>query len=327
MPIISIIVPVYNSEKYLCHCIDSILNQTFSDFELLLIDDGSTDGSGIICDEYAKKDSRIRVFHKNNGGVSSARNMGLDKAVGVWITFVDADDWIKPYYLECMIIQTDSDLVMSSFEIIDNTEIWENNIENCIYHKENIKEFISQYIETATLCSPWCKLFKKELIGALRFNTNISFQEDTIFVLNYLCHTSLVKSVEYYGYQYRRGINESLSVKRYPIDRYIQIIKEYTKAFKAMENRFDFDGEFIRIANYCSLFGRCLTALQQSQTSLKNRFKDLINILKDDRVMEMLTYKDRRLKGVRRRFFDFLALNKLYLTLFIYIVNYKGKIY
>lgn len=94
MPLISIIVPVYNSEKTLNRCIDSILSQTFHDWELLLIDDGSTDCSGEICDEYAIKDKRVKVFHKGNGGVSSARNVGLNNAKGEWITFIDSDDEI-----------------------------------------------------------------------------------------------------------------------------------------------------------------------------------------------------------------------------------------
>lgn len=99
-PKISVIVPVYNTEKYLHRCIDSILAQTFTDFELLLIDDGSKDNSGTICDEYAAKDSRVRVFHKENGGVSSARNLGLDNAKGEWISFVDSDDYTDSYFLE-----------------------------------------------------------------------------------------------------------------------------------------------------------------------------------------------------------------------------------
>ena len=93
-PIISIIIPVYNAEKTLNRCVDSVLNQTFHDWELLLIDDGSKDRSMYLCDEYALKDKRIKVFHKKNGGVSSARNMGLDYARGEWITFVDSDDYI-----------------------------------------------------------------------------------------------------------------------------------------------------------------------------------------------------------------------------------------
>lgn len=102
IPVISIIVPVYNVEKYLSQCIDSILAQAFIDFELLLVDDGSTDGSGRICDEYANKDARIQVFHKKNGGVSSARNIGLEHAQGEWITFVDSDDWLDLKYCQIL---------------------------------------------------------------------------------------------------------------------------------------------------------------------------------------------------------------------------------
>lgn len=96
---ISVIVPVYNVEKYLSRCIDSILSQTFTDFELLLVDDGSTDKSGEICDEYAKTDARIKVFHTENRGVSAARNLGIKEASADWISFVDSDDWVEDKYL------------------------------------------------------------------------------------------------------------------------------------------------------------------------------------------------------------------------------------
>ena len=118
IPLISIIVPVYNAEKTLNRCFDSILSQTFQDWELLLIDDGSTDQSRELCDEYANKDSRVRVFHKINEGVSSARNVGLDNAKGQWITFVDADDWIdKNMYQELYntAVSTQADIVLCSF--------------------------------------------------------------------------------------------------------------------------------------------------------------------------------------------------------------------
>ena len=101
--LVSVIVPVYKAEKWLHRCVDSILAQTMTDFELLLIDDGSPDKSGEICDEYAAKDNHIRVFHKENGGGSSVRNLGLDNAQGEWISFIDADDWVeKDYCLECL---------------------------------------------------------------------------------------------------------------------------------------------------------------------------------------------------------------------------------
>ena len=101
-PKVSVIVPVYKAELYLPRCVGSILSQTFSDFELLLIDDGSPDCSGRICDEYAEKDSRIRVFHKENGGVASARQMGLDNAKGEYTIHVDPDDWVEPNMLEIL---------------------------------------------------------------------------------------------------------------------------------------------------------------------------------------------------------------------------------
>ena len=103
MSLVSIIVLVYKAEQWLHRCVDSILAQTMTDFELLLIDDGSPDKSGEICDEYAAKDNHIRVFHKENGGGSSVRNLGLDNAQGEWISFIDADDWVeKDYCLECL---------------------------------------------------------------------------------------------------------------------------------------------------------------------------------------------------------------------------------
>ena len=95
-PMVSIIVPVYNTEQYLRRCIDSIVNQEYTDFELLLIDDGSKDSSGVICDEYAEKDARVRVIHKENSGVSDSRNCALDHAKGKYIQFLDSDDWITP---------------------------------------------------------------------------------------------------------------------------------------------------------------------------------------------------------------------------------------
>lgn len=128
-PKISVIVPVYNAESTIRRCVDSILAQTFTDFECLLIDDGSKDQSGEICDEYAEKDRRIRVFHKENGGVSSARNMGLDNAKGEWITFVDSDDWIEPDMVEKLVKPTnqkDVDIVIGDFQMVSGDSIKEH---------------------------------------------------------------------------------------------------------------------------------------------------------------------------------------------------------
>lgn len=125
-PLISVIVPVYNVERYLNQCIDSILAQTYKDFELILVDDGSKDKSGEICDEYVKKDSRIRVFHKKNGGVSSARNYGIDNAQGTYICFVDSDDWVDETYLEDMLKPGDYDWIIQGIKINDKYRIYKN---------------------------------------------------------------------------------------------------------------------------------------------------------------------------------------------------------
>ena len=124
-PAISVIVPVYKAEKYLRRCVDSLLAQTFQDFEVLLVDDGSPDRSGEICDEYAKKDSRVRVFHKENGGVSSARNVGLDNAIGEFLTFIDADDWIDVDCFEkgfSLLKQGDLDILQYSYKMISEED-------------------------------------------------------------------------------------------------------------------------------------------------------------------------------------------------------------
>ena len=116
---ISVIVPVYKAEKYLSRCVNSILGQTFSDFELILIDDGSPDKSGILCEEFAKKDARIRVIHQKNQGVSAARQKGLDNATGEYVIHADPDDWVEPDWLETLYLEaerTKADMVMCDFE-------------------------------------------------------------------------------------------------------------------------------------------------------------------------------------------------------------------
>ena len=110
--ILSIIVPVYNTEKYLRECLDSILNQTMTDFELILVDDGSKDASGRICDEYAGKDGRIRVIHKQNEGACMARKAGVETACGEFVAFVDSDDWVGEKYLESFLYHSDADIVV-----------------------------------------------------------------------------------------------------------------------------------------------------------------------------------------------------------------------
>lgn len=206
-PEISVIVPVYNTGKYLRRCVDSILAQTYTDFELLLIDDGSTDGSGAICDEYAAFDSRVCVFHKPNGGVSSARNLGLDHARGEWIAFVDSDDWIEPEYLACLFSNINgADLSICDFRIKGSSEIWPDKIASGFIHTEELANFYADTFPYCYLTAPWIKLFRKSIIDShnIRFNERISTIEDTIFVLEYLRWVESISCTDKKLYNYWR---------------------------------------------------------------------------------------------------------------------------
>lgn len=209
-PLVSIIVPVYNAEKYLHRCIDSILAQTFTDWELLLIDDGSKDASGRICDEYAAKDERIRVFHKENGGVSSARNLGLDHAEGEWIAFVDSDDWVSKDYLEELVKHSDTDLVVADF-VIEGEENWNENLPVGKWQSKDLSGIIENSIAWTRFVAPWCKLLKKSLIGQNRFYVELTTQEDALFMFRYLCVVQNIQIIPNKGYHYNRETSGSLS--------------------------------------------------------------------------------------------------------------------
>lgn len=201
-PKISVIVPVYNVEKYLRRCIDSILAQAFTDFELLLIDDGSKDKSGEICDEYAVKDKRVRVFHKENGGVSSARNIGLDYSKGGYVGFVDADDWLEVNYLQNLIqsFETNVDLVECSY-IYEGTDIMKFKTEFDVLDSNHylMKLFTNGRFYEGFL---WGKLFKRRLIGDLRFETDLAYNEDRVFIAHYLLKCNKIKAFKDCLYHY-----------------------------------------------------------------------------------------------------------------------------
>lgn len=205
MPPFSIIVPIYMIEDYLPTCIDSILSQTFHDFELILVDDGSPDSCGKICDEYAEKDQRIRVIHKKNGGVSSARNCGIDAAKGTWIWFVDGDDYIEPHSLEqfyAAIAEESADLYVF----------------NCKGIRERflgvLEEFLQKYYFTYILgFGPWNKLYNAYLIRqfTLRFDEQETVGEDLLFNIKYysLLYARRKNSVIFLGRDYYHYVDRA----------------------------------------------------------------------------------------------------------------------
>ncbi len=211
-PKISIIVPVYNVEKYLSQCIDSILMQTYGDYELLLINDGSKDASGRICDEYARKDDRVIVFHKTNGGVSSARNFGICQAKGDWISFVDSDDWVEK---ECYSSLMDDDEVadLTYFGCcccyIDGSRTTFSPCNFFSTDKDSIEKQLSwlkcNYQNFEYLGYTWNKLFKKDLIDKynIRFVEDLAMREDELFTLSYARYIGSLRVKSSVLYNYR----------------------------------------------------------------------------------------------------------------------------
>lgn len=205
MAMISVIVPVYNAEKYLHSCIDSILRQSFKDFEIMLIDDGSKDGSSAICDEYAAKDSRIRVFHKPNGGVSSARNLGLDNARGEWVTFVDSDDWIAPTFLELLLESANknhADICMCDFYF----SFRDNDYRHDVYSwRHQGVQGLAEYIESTWTIA--CASIQKRSLyedNRFRFPLNIRYCEDFHLIIRLCSKAKIVSKVNEPLYYYRQ---------------------------------------------------------------------------------------------------------------------------
>lgn len=189
---ISIIVPVYKVEKYLPACIESVLVQTYQDWELILVDDGSPDGCPAICDEYAKKDSRIRAIHKENGGVSSARNLGLDEAKGGWIMFLDSDDMLTHHALQYCVEHSDGvQMVCCKCQTVHEDGVTEFSNKRPILPSEvsSSRDFAEKILTYSTLCGPVCKLVCKTVIGADRFEESLHKGEDAQFLVKVLAHS------------------------------------------------------------------------------------------------------------------------------------------
>ena len=237
---ISVIVPVYNVEAYLERCVESILQQTYAHFELILINDGSTDSSGQICDHLASQYENIKVYHIENSGVSNARNMGIQLATGSWVTFIDSDDFVTQDYLATLASAVEG--VNVGFAIAplhhikngivtdlpshsEKTELWST--------EETMKELL---MTTRTSFFPVAKLFKRDLLADEKFNTNYHLAEDALFLTELLlktrCSCVFIDKPVYY-YDHREG-SATTSVNRYVFDTievYQQIIAQVSQAF------------------------------------------------------------------------------------------------
>ena len=263
--LISVIVPVYNVEKYIKKCLDSIIYQTYKNIEIILVDDGSTDNSGIICDVYKERDKRIKVIHKKNNGVSAARNTGIENANGKWISFVDSDDWIDKNYFEILISKiynNDIDCILCCYN-----RVVKNNVEKVKYVTEEKNYTSRQYLINSLNPQTgfgFChmKLIKKECIRELKFDEELKVGEDALFNIKISQHIKKAIFTEKAIYNYR--INQDSVVKKYDKDyvqKYISAIRkckefidvEYNNDYEILQNYYNFVAYHVLLiaVNYC----------------------------------------------------------------------------
>lgn len=325
---ISIIVPIYKAEKYIHRCIDSILAQSYTDFELLLIDDGSPDNCGAICDEYAAKDSRVRVFHKANGGVSTARNYGVEKSLGQWITFVDSDDYVHPDFLSSLYSRHDADFIVGSSQVVGSDEVWRGVLDDTYYDKEALRDSVVSLCMSINFQTPWGKLFRADIIrdNNIIFNEKIHLGEDSLFVLSYLLYTNTIQTCSSPYYFYERGNVLGLSQNFYPIEHYFYAMEAFSNVLVSMEQVFAVKTqriyrEYLRL--YCS---KQIYYLYLSKNSFCYKLK-LVNLMCKNKYLKSLfldktTYERRKI-----RLFHLLMEHRLCMMSLIYIYILRGYIY
>lgn len=315
--LISIIVPIYNVEDYLNECIVSLLNQTYKNIEIILVDDGSPDKCPQICDEFAQKDNRIRVLHKTNGGLSDARNYGINYARGKYICFVDSDDFVSNDYIEFLynnLITNNVDISMCGFTNYFNSEkmICKLNFEkNKIYDKMNAHIYLNVlgYFDVAS----WNKMYKKELFNDIRFPIGKTCEDwrimyKVIDLSNKVCYDSSVK------YYYRRRENSITTTKNVRMDA-IEAVQESIKFYK--EKKYDSVLPYV----YQSLMIACMGVINSmiecndySQLKYINNIKQLYK--------HKITYKKLKLSKKIQLLF-FIKCSHLYIEIFKIIK--KGK--
>lgn len=333
--IISVIVPIYNAAPFLDKCIQSILNQSFEDFELLLINDGSKDNSGAICDGYAQKDKRVKVFHQANAGVSAARNKGLDNAQGEWVAFVDADDWVENDYLKNLYLSTtlnNSDFVISNIKSIYKSS------------RKNNKLFDISELKTKTSFTPddfqldnkfilenypVAKLFKKKIIQSygLCFNPELRMGEDFLFVLQYGLKSKFILFNNNFDYCYNRT-NESSATLKYQPYLYSDLIKLKKNYFEIIEN-FKKINEEEKLFEYFKVASKSIfqEGNINNNKSFKERYIAIKSILNYSEIKEYR--RNYRLKESSNGFFEFvrklMMLNQAFILTVFFTVYFSIK--
>jgi glycosyltransferase involved in cell wall biosynthesis len=320
MSVITIIVPIYNVEKYLYDCINSILAQRFVNFECILIDDGSTDKCPEMCDEFAKRDKRFIVIHKKNGGVSSARNAGLNIATSKYICFVDSDDIIGKDYLSNL-MQGEFDFVISGLSIISKTPSCDKtmyNVPGPFESKEvtNIGSCIINLEKLGLLNGPYQKRYRLSIIRDknIKFDVDLSFGEDTIFVLVYLQYVFSIKVVNKSDYFYLRNDN-SLTRKRHQFLTMMKYVKQMRELRMNLYNRCNVSDVFVKHyfeINYQQFLFLPIYSLYYTQTDKNERIYMLDKLYKDKEIVHRIIIRGNFLKNIGSSIL--LMLNNIYFS-------------
>lgn len=232
-PLISIIIPVYQAERYLHRCMESVLAQTYPNWECILIDDGSLDNSGKICQDYSAKDTRIHIIHQNNAGASSARNAGIESSQGDFLCFIDADDYVTPDYISSMYNEMESnvDLIFQGITHLQGEKTTLLGFkEKKIYSVDSSCKFFDEY-SLFRFCGSYCKLFRRTIIeqNHIRYSKNIICAEDYDFLLRYLIHCENFKVLPCYNYIYI-SYGGSVSTRIYSFDKEYSGLCQITKS-------------------------------------------------------------------------------------------------
>lgn len=298
---ISVIVPVFNVETKLKRCLDSIKNQTFSDFEVIIIDDGSTDSSPIICDEYAKTDARFKVFHIENGGVSNARNLGISQSSGKYISFVDSDDYIESEYLEMLVKDMPLDVDMSICGVYicaeeDESKSFCDARKDSIIEikKENTNEF-KGLLRSRRFNYVYGKLYKTEVIvkNKVAFLSDVNIGEDTIFVFDYLLCVSKIKIVGKPYYNYVKYQSGTLSSARH-VDLYDKLELVNNKIEESLKTLDVFNEEMLSAISFrrqeCMFYA--INAIRSSLLKNKEKQSKITELLNKESVLRALRHNN-----------------------------------
>lgn len=293
--LVSIVVPVYNVEKYLKKCIDSILNQTYKNLEIILVDDGSTDNSGKICDDYSSSDERIKVIHKQNGGLSDARNLGIDNSTGKYITFIDSDDYITNNYIEYLVTileKNNADISICDYKIVHNEFGFidkSKEIINIYTYEECIMKLL---YGTHKLISACGKLYKKNLFKLIRYPKNQLFEDiNTTYKTYFESKNIVVSNLKMYMYLVR---NDSITTSKFNTRNFDQIratdemCSDIIKKYPSMINGINRRKLYSRISVLCKMINANYEGLE------KNMILDYIikngNIVLNDK---NISFRDR----------------------------------